>query len=841
MIKPINNIDQIIENIKVDEKFSSCIECWDNKIASRGKTVPITGVHPRITKSLDELGIDRLFSHQAEAITQILQGKNVLIVTGTASGKSLCYQIPLLQTFLETGSSTALLLFPTKALTYDQLYAINGIESLLFPGKPVSAVYDGDTPAANRQHIRNNAKNLLTNPDMLNIALLPYHTNWAPFFQNLRYIVIDELHQYRGIFGSHFCNILRRLTRVLDFYGAKPQFILTSATIGNPKELAEKVIEKPIYLIDNDQAPKGEKNTVLYNPPLVNPELGIREGLLNSTVKISSYLLENNVQSIVFCQSRRLTELVVRQMREKFPLLNSQIRGYRSGYLKSERRDIERDLKDGKIRLVAATNALELGVDIGGVDAVIIAGYPGSVSSLKQMSGRAGRSNKSSISIFVASMNPLDQFFARFPQYLFSMPIEKALIDPNNPLILLPHIQSSAFEYPFTENDKFGNLGQQALVEYLNFLVENNVLQKILNKYFYLSSVFPAGSYSIRGTATTNIILQIEENGIKRTIGEVDYDSGLWMCHQGAVYIHDGIEYHVDSLDLKQNIATLSNFNGTYRTDPIKSEQVTIEEVIKIKKMEYLDLKFGDVNVISQVTGFKKIDTINREILGTESLDMPTTNLTTKGFWLTLNQDCIKTIKENSKWYGEANDYGPNWKIIRERVLSRDGNTCQSCGKGGRTNYLHVHHKIPFKSFSSQEFANSLENLITLCSDCHKLAEVNVKIRSCISGLRYAIYNMAPLLVLCDPRDLGSISDPNSSFEDFSPVVLVHDTIPGGIGLSDSLYERFNLLVQKCYDLIVTCPCENGCPSCVGPASENGEGGKSETLYLISLINGKNG
>ncbi len=841
MIKPINNIDQIIESFKVDEKFSACLEYWDHSLESQGKSVPITGVHPKIARSLNELGLDSLYTHQTEAITNILQGKNVILVTGTASGKSLCYQIPILQTFLETGSSTALLLFPTKALTYDQLYAINRLENLVFPGKPISAVYDGDTPPVRRQQIRNNSKILLTNPDMLNIALLPYHTNWAPFFQNLRYIVIDELHQYRGIFGSHFCNILRRLNRILNFYKANPQFILTSATIGNPQELAEKVIEKPIYLIDNDQSPKGEKNTFLYNPPLVIPELGIREGLLNSTIKISSYLLEKNVQSIVFCQSRRLTELVVRQMREKFPLLNSQIRGYRSGYLKNERREIERDLKDGKIRLVAATNALELGVDIGGVDAVVIAGYPGSVSSLKQMSGRAGRTNKPSISIFVASMNPLDQFFARFPQYLFSMPIEKALIDPNNPLILLPHIQSSAFEYPFTVVDKFGNLGQQTLIEYLDFLVENNVLQKKLDKYFYLSSVFPAGSYSIRGTASTNIILQLEENGIKRTIGEVDYDSGFWMCHQGAVYIHDGNEYHVDSLDLEQNIATLSIFSGTYHTDPIKSEQVAIEEVDKSKEMEYLDLKFGVVNIISQVTGYKKTDNLTREILGTETLMLPPTNLNTRGFWLKLNQNCIKSIKENSKWYGEINDYGPNWKMIRERVLSRDENKCQSCGKSGQTNPLHVHHKIPFKLFSSLEIANSLENLVTLCPECHKVTELNVKIRSCISGLRYAISNMAPLLVLCDPKDLNSISDPNAPFEDFSPVILIHDTVPGGIGLSESLYERFNLLIQKCYELVATCPCENGCPSCVGPASENGEGGKSETLYLLTLITGKNG
>lgn len=837
----MEKIEKIIQNLKSDDKISPCIEYWDHADHFNGKTIPVAGYHTKIIETLSHLGIEKLYTHQAEAISNTFLGKNVLIVTGTASGKSLCYQIPILQKQLETGSSTALLLFPTKALTYDQLYAINQLEKFLFPGKSIAAVYDGDTPAAIRQHVRSNAKILLTNPDMLNIALLPYHTNWASFFQNLKFIVIDELHQYRGVFGSHFCNILRRLNRIIDFYGSKPQFILTSATIGNPKELAENIIEQPVILVDEDQSPKGEKHIVLYNPPFVNPELGIRESLLISTVKLGSYFLENNIQSIVFCQSRRFTELVVRQLHERFPLQKHQIRGYRSGYLKSERRDIERDLKNGTIRLVAATTALELGVDIGGVDAVIIAGYPGSVSSLKQMSGRAGRTNKPSISLLISSMNPLDQFFSRFPQYLFSLPIEKALIDPNNPLILLPHLQSSAFEYPFRENDNFGSLDHNDLLLYLNFLVNQNVLQKKQDKYYFLSSVFPAGSYSIRGTASANIILQLEENENRRTIGEVDFNSGLWMCHQGAIYIHDGIEYHVDSLDLEQNIAHLSTFNGTYRTDPVRSEQVSIEEVNKSKKMRYVDLKFGDVNVVSQVTGYKKMDNVSREILAAETLSMPSTTLNTKGFWLKMNKDCINDLQENSKWYGAPNDYGPNWKVIREKVLTRDDYKCQSCGKRDRLLLLHVHHKIPFKSFTSIEKANSLDNLITLCPDCHKLAEINVKIRSSLSGVRYAFATMAPLLVLCDSRDIDSLSDPTAPFEEYSPVILIHDTVPGGIGLSDSLYERFPLLVQKCYELVTTCPCENGCPSCVGPVSENGEGGKMETIYLLSLLSGENG
>jgi len=834
-----SNIDQVIRKLKRNGTFSSNIEYWDHTDANKGLAEPISDIHPNLQNTLNKLGIGNLYTHQIDSIAKISQGNDVVIVTGTASGKSLCYQIPILQSILEMGFPTALLLFPTKALTYDQLHAIDRLEMSLFNETKISAVYDGDTPSSQRALIRKNSKILLTNPDMLNIALLPFHTNWRDFFTNLKFIVIDELHQYRGVFGSHFCNVLRRLNRILEFYGSKPQFILTSATIGNPQELAEQLIERPVHLIDMDSSPKGEKNNILYNPPLTNKELGIREGLLASTTKIGSFLLENDVQSIVFCQSRRFTELVVKQLHQKYPRLITEIRGYRSGYLKSERREIENGLKSGSVRLVAATNALELGVDIGGVDAVVVAGYPGSVNSLRQMAGRAGRSTRASISIQIASMNPLDQYFARFPQYLFSKPIEKALIDPNNPLVLLPHLQSSAFEYPFSENDQFGTLDSEYLHEYLEYLVEQNILQKKKDKYFYLSSVFPAGNYSIRGTEATNIILQLSTEDTNRTIGEIDYSSGLWMCHQGAVYLHDGSEYHVNSLDLDQKIASLSYFSGTYRTEPIKTEQIVINDIEKSITQQYIDVKFGDINVNSQVTGFKKIDNLTSEMLGIESLELPVSSLNTKGFWIKLNNLCLKTLKENNKWFGEVNDYGPNWNSLRQQVLVRDNYVCQSCGKKHTPlSPLHVHHKIPFKSFVSQDKANDLGNLIALCSDCHRLAELNVKIRSSLSGLRYAIANMAPLLVLCDMRDLDSISDPNASYEDFAPVIMVYDTVQGGIGLSNSLFENLDLLLQKCYELVSTCSCENGCPSCVGPASENGEGGKSETLFLLNLIGG---
>ncbi len=789
--------------------------------------------------SLNKLGLAKLYAHQAKALQCINNGENVVISTGTASGKSLCYQIPILESFTRTGLSTALLLYPTKALTHDQFTAFNSMSALLDQNnlnKPFVSVYDGDTPSYLRQSFRKNANILLTNPDMLNIALLPHHTNWSRFFQNLKFIVIDELHQYKGVFGSHFANIIRRLKRVLEFYGANPQFILTSATIGNPKELAEKIIESPVTLIEKDDSPKGERNVVFYNPPLISPEFGIREGLLSSTVKLASFFLEKNIQTIVFCRSRRFVEIVTKELKQRFPELAQGIRGYRSGYLRQERRDIETGLKNGSISLVAATNALELGVDIGGVDSVIIAGYPRSMASIKQMSGRAGRHQNPSISMIIASMNPLDQYFARFPDSLFSKPIEHALIDANNPLILLPHLRSSAFEIPFSSGENFGELDEVVLRNYWDYLVEEGSIQNKNSKYYWLADNYPSSGISIRSTAASNFVLQTFEEGLYKTIGTVDFNSGLWMCHQGAIYLHDGEQFHVDSLDLESQTAVLSRGDYSYSTEPLRTMEISIVARKGVNESLNYKINYGEVEVQSQVTGFKKLDGVNREVLSTESLDLPMTSLITCGFWVVLNNNCVEKMRDSKMWYGDPNNYGPNWQTIRVSILNRDEYTCQSCGVRPKHDSLHVHHKIPFKSFDSAILANLPENLVTLCQNCHHLAELNVKIRNSLSGLRYLISNLAPLLVLCDSNDIDAYSDPQANFEESQPVVLVHDTTPAGIGLSESLFNRFDILLEKCNDLVRSCTCESGCPSCVGPDSENGFGGKQETIFLISLL-----
>ena len=795
-------------------------------------------LNPRLLTSLKAMGIDGLYSHQAEALNRIQNGQNVVVTTGTASGKSICYQLPILNQLLHDGQSTALLFFPTKALTYDQLKSFSsiilGTNLILDPN--LAAVYDGDTPSTQRSGIRQHTRILLTNPDMLNIGILPHHTNWAHYFEHLRYIVIDEIHLYRGVFGSHIGNLIRRLKRVCEFYNVTPQFIMTSATIANPIELAQNLVEDNVKEIIEDGSPKGAKSFIIYNPPLVNQDLGIREGVLATSSKISALILYHNVQALVFCGTRRFVELLTREIKGVNPALASTIRGYRSGYLKKDRREIEEGLKNGSIKLAVATNALELGVDIGGVDAVLLAGYPGSICSLKQRIGRSGRSQNPSLSILVTSMNPLDQFFARNPQYLMERPLEQALINPNNPLILLPHIKSAAFELPFTEDDQFGSLKWEELVEYLDYLCSIGVLQHKRGKYYWLSESYPSNDYSLRSTMADKVLIQYEHNGETETIGEVDYDSALWMVHPGAVYLQDGLSYIVKTLDLEKNIATLSDHRSDYLSEPIISQEIEPLTEIKQSQSDYYLLHYGEIMVTSQVTAYRRIQNKSKEVLSIDPLELPAVKLQTTGFWMELNEKCVNKMRAESLWLSDPNDYGRDWKIISDAVRKRDSYRCQSCGRSDDVSLLHVHHKIPFKCFTSVEKANELDNLITLCPNCHRLAELSIRMRSALSGLKYLMSNLAPLLVLSEPSDLGAYADPNAKFANMNPVILIYDSIPAGIGLASSLNDRIQELLEKCQQLVHQCECQDGCPSCVGPVAEMGLGGKKETTYLLDLL-----
>lgn len=795
-----------------------------------------SGLHPELESSLVSTGIEQLYSHQLRSYELCTHGKNLVISTGTSSGKSLCYQLPILNGILHSPQKTALMLFPTKALTNDQL---NSLRSLIPPAvaeRIRCAIYDGDTPQRERSAIREIASVVLTNPDMLNIGILPHHPLWARFFENLAFVIIDEVHIYRGVFGSHIANLIRRLKRVTAFYGSKPVFILTSATIHNPKTLSEKLIEDEVELVDRDGSPQGRKHFIVYNPPLINEELGIREGLLTSTGKFLAQLYQGNIQTLVFCRTRRFVELLLREVRNVLQIPEKRIRGYRSGYLKSERREIEAGLKSGEVRIGIATNALELGVDIGGVDCVLLPGYPGTIAALRQRAGRAGRKFNPSLAVFIASMSPLDQYLARNPEYLMSQDPEEALINQDNPLILLEHLQCSAAELPFDDSDRFGNVPRDELEAYLDYLVSSGVLHRKGSRYFWVSEDYPTQHVSLRKTASTTILLQSVADGKVSIIGEVDYNSGLWMVHPGAIYIHDGETYRVEDLDLENNLATLNPSYEDYVTEPVISSEVEILSVDKTEESTHYELFCGEIRVHSTVKGFKRIKWSSREALDQTDLQLPETSLNTVGLWMVLKDEFVSKMREAGIWQNDRNDYGLHWQDIRKLIRARDDFKCRVCGVTESLGEHHVHHKVPFKLFSSAEKANASDNLVTLCPNCHSLVESQVRVRSALSGLNHLLSSLSPLLIMSDSGDLGSSFDPAAKFAENKPAIIIYDNVPAGIGLSDGIYNRFNELLEKAYDVVNHCDCADGCPSCVGPALENAYGGKTEALELIKFL-----
>lgn len=793
-------------------------------------------LHPSLQAALRSRAIHSLYLHQEISFQEAGQGKNLVIVTGTASGKTLCYNLPVLDRLVRLPESRALYLFPTKALAQDQTA---GIRQLL-PDLAVG-IYDGDTPSSARPAIRARAQLVLSNPDMLHTGILPHHTSWAEFFRNLQFVVLDEMHTYRGVFGSHVANVLRRLKRVARFYGAAPQFILTSATIANPVQLAEWLIEDAVVLVDQDGAARGEKHFLVYNPPVVNQELGIRRSVLQESVKLSEDLLEYQVQTILFGGSRRSVEVMLRYLREGGKgqgVKDAEYRGYRSGYLPHERREIERGLREGTVRAVVATTALELGIDIGGMGASILAGYPGTIAGAWQQAGRAGRGVDTSLAILVTSANPLDQFLAQHPDYFFGRTPEQALINPDNLLILLSHLRCAAFELPFQKGEAFGRVDPNTLEELLEFLRNEGMLHLSGNRYFWMADKYPAEGVSLRSTSSDAVVLQVQRDENWTTIGQVDLPSAPWMVHPGAVYLHEAQTYLVDTLDLEHKLAILKAIEVDYYTEP--RNETTVQLVEKQEEAEVAGgtKTHGEIQVTVQVNGFKKIRWFSHENLGMGELSLPPTELLTTGYWITLSDATVENLQEQGLWTNSPNQYGPHWPALRDRVRARDGYRCQVCGTPETERSHDVHHKIPFRSFASPEQANQLSNLITLCPACHRLAETAVRIRSGLAGLSFVLGNLSPLFLMCDSRDIGVHSDPQSPLSEGKPSVVIYDQVPAGIGFSQRLYEIHAELASRAYELVSVCPCVDGCPSCVGPGGENGAGGKHETLAILKLIAG---
>lgn len=639
------NLPQLLEKLKNSPGFMENVTAWRTMPSRAASYAPWPGnIDPRLPEALARHGIQKLYTHQAACFEAAMRGEDYVVVTPTASGKTLCYNLPVLSAILKNPDARALYLFPTKALSADQvseLYEL--IEQLKVDIKTYT--YDGDTPAAARKAVRQAGHVVVTNPDMLHSGILPQHTKWVKLFENLQYIVIDEIHSYRGVFGSNLANVIRRLLRLCEFYGSHPRFILCSATIQNPKELAETLIGRPVTLIDNNGAPAGEKHYIFYNPPVVNRQLGIRKGVLPETRKIASMLVENGVQSIVFAKSRLQVEVLTRQLKELVSdsLGNSgKVRGYRGGYLPNERREIERGLRAGTIQAVVSTNALELGIDIGALEACVLCGYPGTIASTWQQSGRAGRRNGVSLTIMVASSNALDQFIVTHPDYFFTQPAENALLNPDNLYILLNHFKCAAYELPFKDGETLGNAAGGD--EMLSFLCESNILRHVGDTYHWMAEDFPASEMSLRTTMTENyLIMDITDPAHPRVVGEMDRFTVPMLLHENAIYMHEGQTYQVEKLDFDGCKAFIRKVNVDYYTDADLNVSLSLLDI----EQEAGNAALGEVKVTALVKIFKKMRFDNGENVGFGPVRLPETDMHTTATWRTVPDSIVQKYEKD--------------------------------------------------------------------------------------------------------------------------------------------------------------------------------------------------
>ncbi|MBR6953449.1 MAG: DEAD/DEAH box helicase [Clostridia bacterium] len=646
------NVDQLAQVLRQDEAFMANVTRWETVPAREAQYgEDPEQLDPRLKPVLAGRGIHRLYTHQAHAIREVLAGHDVVVVTPTASGKTLCYNLPVLSAILQNPDARALYLFPTKALSADQvseLYEL--IEAMGVDIKTYT--YDGDTPVAARRAVRQAGHIVVTNPDMLHSGILPHHTKWVKLFENLRYIIIDEIHTYRGVFGSNLANVLRRLMRLCEFYGSRPQFILCSATIANPKELAESLTGRPVTVVDDNGAPMGERHLVFYNPPVVNRQLGIRKGVIPETRMIAEMLLKNKIQTITFARSRVTVEVLTRYLKDavRDPMGNAgRVRGYRGGYLPTQRREIERGLRAGQIDAVVSTNALELGIDIGALDACVLCGYPGTIASAWQQAGRAGRRRAASMVFFVASSAAIDQFIVTHPDYFLSASPEHALLNPDNIYVLLSHFKCAAFELPFEDGEGFGNAPSPDSL--LDFLTQNHILRHVDGRYHWMAEDFPASEISLRSAASENfLIIDITDAAHHRVIGEMDRYTVPMLLHENAIYMHEGQQYQVEKLDFDACKAFIRQVDVGYYTDADLNVSLSPLEIEEEQQMGGMTASFGEVKVLSLVTMFKKIRFDTQETLGFGKVRLPETEMHTQAMWWTLPEAlCVSLPSDRLK------------------------------------------------------------------------------------------------------------------------------------------------------------------------------------------------
>lgn len=726
----------------------------------------------KIKGALKERGIEKLYIHQVKTLEAVREGRHVCVVTPTASGKTLCYNVPVLAAIREVPSARALYIFPTKALAQDQLHELEEFIAALKEGIKVFT-YDGDTPDEARQAIRRQGNIVITNPDMLHTGILPHHTKWQKFFTQLKYVVIDELHVYRGVFGSHVANVIRRLLRICCFYGSDPVFICSSATVANPREHAERLLERPVEVIEESGAPQAEKLFILYNPPVVNRELGIRQSPLIPARRIAYDLIENDIQTIVFTTSRLSVEILTKYLKDKIkgeePSGNGKVAGYRGGYLPGLRRDIEAGLRSGRIKGVVATTALELGIDVGELCACIICGYPGSIASTWQQAGRAGRRSGKSVAILIARSMPMDQFLMEHPDYFFSRSPEHCRINPDNLLILVAHIKSAAFELPFEEGETFGTVDPE---EFLSFLEEEGVLHRVKGRWHWSAENYPANEVSLRSVSPENVVvIDLSKTGEPRVIAEVDWDSAFTTVYEGAIYMVESETFAIERLDLEGKKAYVKRVETDYYTDAMTYSGVRVLESFASAPCGGVLWEHGELAVISEVVGYKKIRFYTGENVGYGEVHLPPRDMHTTGAWVT----------------------------IPRKLLQR----------------------LPF------HMEEIVDGLLGLAYALHHLAALYL-----MAEVRDLDHSLGDGLGtgLARGRLENFLSVP------YDPVIFLFDAYPGGVGFSELIYEKREELLSAVLGLLQGCPCLNGCPSCVGPPLEVGNRAKEVAFSILNLL-----
>jgi len=632
------NLEQMLDYFKASDKIMKNITSWVEVPARDPAYAEFPRfIDERIKAALERRGVRKLYSHQASAIEAIHEGESVVVVTPTASGKTMCYNVPVLDAILKDEESRALFLFPTKALSQDQTSELH--ELITEAGVDVKTfTYDGDTPQSARRAIRQAGHIVVTNPDMLHSGILPHHTKWTKLFENLKFIVIDEVHHYRGVFGSHLANVIRRLRRICEFYGSNPQFICCSATIANPGELASRITGTQIRLIDNNGAPSCAKHIIFYNPPLVNKELGIRRSSMLEAKGLAESLIRNGVQTIVFTRSRLNVEVLVTYLKDILRGTkdgDKKVRGYRGGYLPNLRREIEKGLREGSITGVVSTNALELGIDIGALEACIICGYPGTIASTWQQAGRAGRRNGVSATFLVANSSPLDQYIINHPDYFFGKSPENGLINPDNLVILYNHMKCAAFELPFTDGEKFG---VETTEEVLSYMEEARLVRHVGDRWHWMSDVFPADEISLRSASNENFIIIDITDPKPVVIGETDRFSAPMLLHEEAIYMHEGVQYQVEKLDFDDKKAYVRRVNVDYYTDANLAVDLKVIDVFREDTGKAVHRSSGEVSVSSLVTMFKKIKLHTHENIGSGPVTLPELEMHTTSYWVSLPQ-----------------------------------------------------------------------------------------------------------------------------------------------------------------------------------------------------------